>query len=219
MLEFWRESVKKLKIVRKNNWDLYAPVYNLFMKKDRKAYEQMYRRIRKVIVGKNVLELATGTGLIARNVATSATYMEATDFSGKMIQEAKKGSCPENCYFSMEDACNLSYADNTFDVVIISNALHIMPEPQKALMEIWRVSKSGGILIAPTFTHGKMTLPKRILSRLMGVVGFHTEHGWTEDEYIDFLKQNGWHINGKKTLRASFPLTYVECKKVKDIGV
>ncbi len=207
--------MKRLKVMGKNNWDLYAPVYNLFMKKDRKAYEQMCRRIRKVIVRKNVLELATGTGLIAKNVAASAVYMEATDFSRKMIQEAKKGSYPDNCHFSVEDACNLCYEDNIFDVVIISNALHIMAEPKRALKEIDRVLKPDGILIAPTFTHGKMVLPKRILSKIMGVVGFHTEHRWTEDEYIDFLNQNGWRVNGKKTLRASFPLTYVECKKQK----
>lgn len=67
--------------MRRNDWDLYAPVYNLFMGKDKKAYEQMYRRIRKVIGDKYVLELATGTGLIAKNVAASSAHMEATDFS------------------------------------------------------------------------------------------------------------------------------------------
>ena len=38
-----------------------------------------------------------------------------------------------------------------FDAAVISNALHIMPEPEKALAEIRRVLKPGGILIAPTF--------------------------------------------------------------------
>lgn len=196
----------------RNNWDLYAPVYDLFMRKDRRAYEQMYRRIRRVIAGKNVLELATGTGLIAKNVAASAKNMEATDFSEKMIKEAKKGDCPANCRFVVEDACHLSYAADTFDVVIISNALHIMPEPEKALAQIRRVLKPGGLLVAPTFTHGKMVFSKQMLSKLMGIVGFKTEHGWTEDEYAAFLERNGWHITGKKTLRASFPLTYVECR-------
>ena len=38
-------------------------------------------------------------------------------------------------------------------MVIVSNALHIIPQPEKALQEIKRVLKDDGVLIAPTFTH------------------------------------------------------------------
>lgn len=38
-------------------------------------------------------------------------------------------------------------------LVIVSNALHILPKPEKALTEIRRVLKEDGVLIAPTFTH------------------------------------------------------------------
>ena len=64
-------------------WDFYAPVYNIFMRSNRKAYEQMYEKIRKVIAGKNVLEIAAGTGLISKNTASSAKSYIATDFSGQ----------------------------------------------------------------------------------------------------------------------------------------
>ena len=47
----------------------------------------------------------------------------------------------------------LPYAEESFDVVIVSNALHIVPQPEKALQEIKRVLKDDGVLIAPTFTH------------------------------------------------------------------
>ena len=39
--------------------------------------------------------------------------------------------------------------------MVISNALHIMPYPEKALKEIERVLKPEGILFAPTFIHGE----------------------------------------------------------------
>ena len=51
------------------------------------------------------------------------------------------------------DTCKLRYADDSFDVVIIANALHIIPEPEKALAEMRRVLKKDGILIAPNFIH------------------------------------------------------------------
>ena len=40
---------------------------------------------------------------------------------------------------SVQLATTLPYAPETFDAVIISNALHIMPAPEKALTEIRRV--------------------------------------------------------------------------------
>ena len=51
----------------------------------------------------------------------------------------------------MADATALSYADDSFDAVLIANALHVMPEPEKALREIDRALRLGGILIAPVF--------------------------------------------------------------------
>ena len=49
----------------KNFWDKNAGWYDRFMRKDCAAYEKMYELIRPVVKAKTVLELATGTGLIA----------------------------------------------------------------------------------------------------------------------------------------------------------
>ena len=45
-------------------------------------------------------------------------------------------------HFSVQDMFRLPYADRSFDVVIVSNALHIVPQPEKALAEIQRVLKA-----------------------------------------------------------------------------
>ena len=50
----------------KNFWDKNAGRYDRFMRKDRAAYEEMYELIWPVVKAKTVLELATGTGLIAK---------------------------------------------------------------------------------------------------------------------------------------------------------
>ena len=52
----------------KNFWDKNAGRYDRFMRKDRAAYEEMYKLIRPVVKAKTVLELATGTGLIAKHI-------------------------------------------------------------------------------------------------------------------------------------------------------
>ena len=50
----------------KTFWDKNAGRYDRFMRKDRAAYEKMCALIRPVAKAKTVLELAAGTGLIAK---------------------------------------------------------------------------------------------------------------------------------------------------------
>ena len=198
---------------RKNFWDRNAGLYDCFMRKDRIVYEKMYELICPVVKDKTVLELATGTGLIAKHIVKATAHIEATDASPKMIAEAKRGNCSAKLHFSVQDMFSLPYAGNSFDVVIVSNALHIVPQPEKSLREIKRVLKDDGVLIAPTFTHAENSLRGRIKVYFMKLAGFPLHSRWTSEEYLSFLRQNGWRVRKSAVLEASFPLTYVECVK------
>ena len=107
-----------------------------------------------------------------------------------MIEQAKQGVKSAKLYFSVQDMFHLPYADQSFDVVIVVNALHIVPEPEKALSEIRRVLKDDGVL-----------------------AGFPLHSRWTSHEYLAFLRENGWTVQKSTVLKASFPLTYAECVK------
>ena len=197
----------------KNFWDRNAGLYDRFMRKDREVYEKMYELIRPVVKDKTVLELAAGTGLIARHIVNAAAHIEATDASPEMITEARRGNCSAKLHFSVQDMFFLPYAGNSFDVVIVSNALHIVPQPEKSLREIKRVLKDDGVLIAPTFTHAENSLRGRIKAYFMRLAGFPLHSRWTSEEYLSFLRQNGWRVRKSAVLKASFPLTYAECVK------
>ena len=198
----------------RNFWDRNAGRYDRFMRKDRAAYEEMYALIRPVVKAKTVLELATGTGLIAKHIVNAAAHIEATDASAEMILEAKRDNQSAKLHFSVQDMFRLPYADKSFDVVIVSNALHIIPQPEKALAEIRRVLKNDGVLIAPTFTHGNSTLRGRLKLFFMKLVGFPLNSRWSSADYLAFLRQNGWTVRKSTVLKASFPLTYAECVKL-----
>ena len=198
---------------RKHFWDRNAGRYDRFMRKDGAAYDEMYALIRPVVKAKTVLELATGTGLIAKNIVNAAAHIEATDASAEMILEAKRDNRSAKLHFSVRDMFRLPYADKSFDVVIVSNALHIIPQPEKALAEIRRVLKDDGVLIAPTFTHGNSTLRGRLKLFFMKLVGFPLNSRWSSADYLAFLRQNGWTVRKSAVLKASFPLTYAECVK------
>ena len=199
--------------MKKKVWDLYAPIYERAMRADRKLYQFMYARIPTQIQGKEVLELAAGPGLLARRLAPAARRMVATDYSDGMIAEAEKGACPDNLTFEVADATALPYEDHSFDVVLIANALHVMPEPEKALREIDRVLRSGGTLIAPNFVGHTDSLGSRLWSGVLRLAGIRFEHQWTSGAYMDFLEANGWRVTFRKELAARISLLYVECER------
>ena len=199
--------------MQKTFWDRTAKIYDRFMRKDQNAYEQMYALMDSVVRHRQVLELATGTGLIARHIVRSADHIEATDASPEMIRQAKQGVQSTKLHFSVQDMFHLPYADQSFDVVIVSNALHIVPEPEKALAEIRRVLKDDGVLIAPTFTHAGNDFFGNVKAFLMKLVGFRQYSQWSSESYLDFLRKQGWNVQKSEVLKASFPLTYVECVK------
>ena len=174
----------------KNFWDRNAGRYDRFMRKDRAAYEEMYELIRPVVKAKTVLELATGTGLIAKHIVTAATHIEATDASAEMIAEAKRDNQSAKLHFSVQDMFHLPYTDGSFDVIIVANALHIVPQPEKALQEIKRVLKDDGVLIAPTFTHAGNSFSGMVRAFFMRMAGFPLRSKWTSEEYLRFLRQN-----------------------------
>lgn len=198
---------------RRNFWDRTAKIYDRFMRRDAAAYDRMYALLRPVVRDKTVLELAAGTGLIAKHIANAAEYIEVTDASEQMIRQAERENHAENLHFSVQDMFCLPYADAAFDVVIVSNALHIVPQPEKSLREIKRVLKDDGVLIAPTFTHAENSLRGRIKAYFMRLAGFPLHSRWTSEEYLSFLRQNGWRVRKSAVLKASFPLTYAECVK------
>ena len=190
--------------MKKNFWDRNAGLYDRFMCKDRAAYEKMYELIRPVVKGRTVLELATGTGLIAKNIAGAAKHIEATDSSEEMIREAKRNSRSVKLHFSVLDMFCLPYSDKSFDVIIVSNALHIVPQPEKALAEIHRVLKDNGVLIAPTFTHAENSFSGKVKAFFLKSAGFPLRSKWTSNEYLNFLRKNGWRLLSVYRLSSDF---------------
>ena len=196
-----------------NFWDRNAERYDRFMRKDAAAYAQLYELLYPVVRHKTVLELATGTGLIAKSIVNSAAHIEATDASPEMIAQAKRDNRSAKLHFSVQDMFRLPYAGGSFDVIIVANALHIVPEPEKALSEIRRVLKDDGVLVAPTFTHADNAFFGKVKAFFMKLAGFPLHSKWTRAEYLAFLRENGWTVRKSTVLKASFPLTCAECVK------
>ena len=196
----------------KNIWNVFAPIYEFSMRVQKDIYSYLYERIGEVAKGKVVLELATGPGMIARHIAPAAKSVVATDLAPKMIETALKAKNPENLSFEVADATSLRFEDNSFDVVVIANALHIIPNPEKALAEIRRVLKDDGLLIAPNYLLNVGGV-KNLWKKILNLIGIRFAHEWTANEFKAFLESNGWSIKMDRVIEGRIDLIYVECAK------
>lgn len=96
-----------------------------------------------------VLEVGTGPGFFAI-ILTEALYrVTAVDLTPNMLAEAKKnaGALAGEIEFLEMNAEALTFADDTFDVIVTRNLTWDLPHPEDAYREWHRVLKPGGLLL------------------------------------------------------------------------
>ena len=174
----------------KTFWDRCSKFYTpIQQQSNRRLYEELNRMcMSRITSDMDVLELACGSGQFTYPLCGLAASWEATDFSEAMIREAEKVPC--SAHFSIQDATKLPYNNHSFDLVLMANALHIMPEPRKALAEIHRVLKDGSLFLAPTFVYeGKVNHLRMWATTLAGLKTFHK---WDEKGLCSFVEESGF---------------------------
>ena len=194
-------------------WDRCARFYTAIQQgTNRKLYEEISCMCMSYISSDmEVLELACGSGQFTYPLCPRAKSWEATDFSEAMIERAQRRPCP--AHFSCQDATALPYQNKSFDLILIGNALHIMPQPEKALSEIHRVLKDKGILLAPTFVYeGKVNKLRMYLTNL---AGFKTFHQWKEADFCHFVEQAGFRcISSELVSGDPLPVAFSVFRKI-----
>ncbi len=183
-------------------WNRIAFLYSKFMKKNDGIYHTACEKIAPFLNESfDVLELACGTGQFSYTLAKKSKSYIATDFSSKMVEQTEKNYTGDKARFEVQDATKLTYNENSFDVVLIANALHVMPNPELAMSEIQRVLKPNGLLIAPTFVFDKHTSKLRIW--ILEHIGFRTYNKWDSVELVDFVARHSFEIVSSETIHDS----------------
>jgi phosphatidylethanolamine/phosphatidyl-N-methylethanolamine N-methyltransferase len=197
-------------------WDRFAWLYDRFMKSSSGLYEKIFELLHQELQSEFVLlDLAAGTGLLALKIAPQVKKVYGVDISAEMVGQAKvkaRASRISNVEFSVGDAYRLPFASTMFDVVVISNALHVMLEPERALSEAYRVLKPDGRLIVPTFCHGENRL-SRFVSWVMSRFGFKAFQRWSIAGFEQFIAANRFKVLQKVILKDIIPLTYIVAEK------
>ncbi|HEY7413981.1 MAG TPA: methyltransferase domain-containing protein [Ktedonobacteraceae bacterium] len=94
-----------------------------------------------------VLDVAAGTGHIARPLAAQARYVVALDLTPEMLRLGKAeadASGMHNILFELGDAAHIPYLDASFNLVTSRFAVHHFEDPKLQLAEMVRVCRPGG---------------------------------------------------------------------------
>lgn len=115
--------------------------------------------LRDYVVGKDVLEIGCGTGLLLKEVDALASSARGIDISTGMLETARARGLDV-----MEgDATDLPYDDASFDVVYSFKVLAHVRDIDRALREAARVTRRGGILVLEFYNRYSLRyLAKRV---------------------------------------------------------
>ena len=138
-------------------WDKVSGVYDLFENiYNKSVYQSTGESVAKYIKNTDrVLECACGTGAISIFIAPVCKELIVSDYSVGMLKQAKKKlKNYDNIDYRRVDITDIEAEDNSFDVVVAGNVIHLLPDPQRAMNELTRVCKDGGRLVIPTYING-----------------------------------------------------------------
>jgi len=107
--------------------------------------------------GQRVLDVATGTGVIARLAARRVTpggAVTGLDLNEGMLKAARQFPLPPGVTIDWRQgsALALPFSDGAFDVVLCQQGLQFFPDRVKALREMHRVLVSGGRVALSVWT-------------------------------------------------------------------
>ena len=140
--------------------------------------------------GDKVLEVGVGTGI---NVSLYPQHCQVTgiDFSALMLEKAhervvKKGVT--NVRLQEMDAANLTFADDTFDIVYAPYVISVVSDPVRVVNEMRRVCKPGGKIVI--LNHFRSHTP--VVARMEQAISPFTVHiGFKADlDLPGFLAQS-----------------------------
>ena len=114
-----------------------------------RAYDRLvlfFERFIKPEPGERLIDLGCGTGAFTKELKKFSLNMTAVDLSQGAVSSAKKND--PGCFAICSDIEKLSFADESFDIVVFSAVLHHFKDFSKCASEAYRVLKKGGRFFA-----------------------------------------------------------------------
>ena len=180
-------------------WDRIAKKYSKKPVPSQEIYEEKLRKTQALFTPEmEVMEVGCGTGTTSLLHAPFVKHILATDFSPKMIQIARDKARDQNIAnvtFKTEAIENMAYPENHFDVVMAHSILHLLKNKERAITELFRVTRPGGNFVSSTvciedfFRFFKYIWPLAYKLRIFPYV-----RAFTSDHLVDEVSKSGFEI-------------------------
>mgnify|MGYP006282818825 FL=1 len=207
----------------KTLWNRVAKSYDRQTQVYAYAYEQsIHKALQHIEADSSVLEIGCGTGTITFGIAGQAKNVEAIDISERMIEvagEKAKQNGITHIHFQVGDAYHLPYENESFDVILLFNILHVVKDCQTVLKEAYRLLKPGGKLLTATdcyaekssWTSQMKILVEKLLKRL-GLIPYLSI--FSKHDLERMLKNHGFELFEKDVLHYHPVNYYLAGRKV-----
>lgn len=158
-------------------------------------------RLLKYREGSRILDVATGTGDVALEIARttpSSVKITGADFCKEMIElgEAKVEASPYagRIDFRVAPCEDLPFPNNTFDSVTIAFGIRNVVDRKLGLAEMWRVLQPGGRMIILEFSTPRSQLFRqiyyfyfrRMLPMIGGLFSRYNAYKYLPDSVLEF---------------------------------
>lgn len=162
----------------------------------------------KYCAGKDVLEAGCGTGLVLEKLASFARRAEGFDLSPGMLSKAQA----RGLTVKEGSLTNIPYPDASFDVCCSFKVLAHVPDIGKALAEMARVVRPGGVVLAEFYNPYSL----RALAKIVGPAGAISANTNESAVYTRFdspkqveqLLPNGCHLETARGVRIVTPAAF-----------
>lgn len=193
-------------------WSTFANFYDVAEALNGEVYREMLSITRTMIPREAaVLDCAAGTGALTIAAADRAKSVLCTDTSEEMLVVARrkcKRRMLDNVSFERRNIFHLEDADDTYDIVMAGNVLHLLKNPENAVRELCRVVKPGGRLLLPTFVLKNKNAVSETLINIYKKLGFSPSTDYSPKSYVQMLRECNVGEVKAKVIKGTVPCCY-----------